>query len=119
MLKLEAKHIVKIMLSADAGCSCCARDLLKQFILMVPRWERMIEQMFYEEFENGRNFDNVPKRELKQEKYINNWWDNLEIEVKRDIIKKVLSWQTQKFRTRYFKRINRYLKEELAESYKE
>ncbi|MBA7525040.1 hypothetical protein ES705_17187 [subsurface metagenome] len=77
------------------------------------------KQMFYEEFENGRDINNVPKRKLKQEKYINNWWDNLEIEFKKDIIKKILSRQTQKFRTRLFKRINKCLKKELAVLYGE
>jgi len=77
------------------------------------------KQMIYEYFENERYIDNVPKRELRGEKHIVDWWDKLELEVKRDIIKKVLSWQDQKARTRHFKRMNRYLKEELAELSKE
>ncbi|GAI73906.1 unnamed protein product, partial [marine sediment metagenome] len=43
------------------------------------------------------------------------WWDSLSLEEKKPIRKEVLRWQTQKFRTRFFKRINKYLKEELAE----
>ncbi|GAI59623.1 unnamed protein product, partial [marine sediment metagenome] len=77
------------------------------------------KQMTYEEFENERGADNVPKRELKHEKYIDNWWDNLEIEVKEDIIKQILSWQTPKWKTRYFKRMNKYLEKKLAVLYKE
>ena len=72
------------------------------------------KQMSYEYFENERMGRDVPKRELKGEKYIDNWWDNLEIEVRKDIIKKVLSWQIPKFRTWYFKRMNKCLKKRLA-----
>lgn len=77
------------------------------------------KQMTYEYFENKRMRGDVPKRELKHEKYINNWWDKLEIEVKEDIILKILSWQTQKFRTRHFKRLNKCLEKKLAVLYEE
>jgi len=69
----------------------------------------------YEHFENGRVIEDVPKRELRGEKHINNWWDSLSLEEKKPIRREVLRWQTQKFRTRFFKNINRYLKEELDE----
>ncbi|MBA7542032.1 hypothetical protein ES705_34348 [subsurface metagenome] len=72
------------------------------------------KQMIYENFENERDIGNVPKRELKQERYIDDWWLGLEPEVKEDIIKKILSWQDQKFRTRHFKRINKCLEKKLA-----
>ncbi|MBA7564860.1 hypothetical protein ES695_07785 [Candidatus Atribacteria bacterium 1244-E10-H5-B2] len=72
------------------------------------------KQMIYENFENERDIGNVPKRELKQERYIDDWWLGLEPEVKEDIIKKILSWQTQKFRTRHFKRVNKCLEKKLA-----
>ncbi|MBA7568509.1 hypothetical protein ES695_15255 [Candidatus Atribacteria bacterium 1244-E10-H5-B2] len=71
-------------------------------------------QMIYEYFENKRDIKDVPKRELRGEKYIDKWWSGLELEVKEDIIKKILSWQTQKFRTRHFKRINKCLEKKLA-----
>ncbi|MBA7559258.1 hypothetical protein ES695_11400 [Candidatus Atribacteria bacterium 1244-E10-H5-B2] len=74
-----------------------------------------LKQIIYEQFENERSIEDVPKRELRGEKYIDNWWDSLSLEEKKSIRKEVLSWQTQKFRTRFFKCINRYLKEELAE----
>lgn len=77
------------------------------------------KQINYEYFENERMAEDVPKRELKHEKYIDNWWDNLEIEVKKDIIKKALSWQTPKFKMRYFKRMNKCLEKKLAVLYRE
>jgi len=72
------------------------------------------KQITYEYFENKRDIKNVFKRELKGEKYIDKWWLGLELEVKEDIIKKILSWQDQKFRTRHFKRINKCLEKKLA-----
>jgi len=72
------------------------------------------KQFTYEYLENERDIKNVPKRELKGEKYIDDWWLKLELEVKEDIIKKILSWQDQKFRTRHFKRINKCLEKKLA-----
>ena len=77
------------------------------------------KQMTYEHFENRRMIEDVPKRELRHEKYIDNWWDNLEIEVKEDIIKQILSWQTPKFKTSYFKRVNKCLEKKLAGLYRE
>ncbi|GAI66885.1 unnamed protein product [marine sediment metagenome] len=77
------------------------------------------KQDTYEYFQNDRMAEDVPKREFKHEKYIDNWWDKLEIEVKEDIIKQILSWQTPKFKTRYFKRVNKCLEKKLAVLYEE
>jgi len=77
------------------------------------------KQITYEYFENERDINNVSKRELRGEKYIDKWWLGLELEVKEDSIKKILSWQDQKFRTRHFKRINKCLKKKLALLYEE
>ncbi len=74
-----------------------------------------LKQVIYEQFENERAIEGVPKRELKHEKFLDDWWDRKDLEEKKSISKEVLSWQTQKFRTGFFKRMNRYLKEELAE----
>ena len=74
-----------------------------------------LKQVIYEQFENERAIEGVPKRELKHEKFLDDWWDRKDLEEKKSIRREVLSWQTQKFRTRFFKHINRYLKEELAE----
>lgn len=86
-------------------------------------WEKEVnledKQMIYEDFENERSFSNVPKRELRGEKYIDDWWLKLELEKKKDIIKELLSRQDQKFRTRLFKRINRCVKKKLAVLYGE
>lgn len=77
------------------------------------------KQAFYEYFENERDIYvvKVSKRELKGEKFIDDWWDKLEIEVNQDIIKEVLSWQDQKFRMRHFKHINKCLEKKLAVLY--
>ncbi|MBA7617433.1 hypothetical protein ES703_24747 [subsurface metagenome] len=77
------------------------------------------KQTIYEYFENRRMIEDVPKRELRGEKYIDDWWFKLEIEVRQDIIKGVLSWQDQKFRTRHFKRMNKCLEKKLAVLYEE
>ena len=73
------------------------------------------KQMIYEYFENERMIEDVPKRELKGEKHIDNWWNRKDLEEKKSISKEVLSWQTQKFRTGFFKRINKCLEKKLAE----
>ncbi len=77
------------------------------------------KQMIYEYFENERMIEDVPKRELKGEKHIDNWWNRKDLEEKKSISKEVLSWQTPKYRARHFKRMNRYLKEELAGLFEE
>ena len=72
------------------------------------------KQMIYEYFKNERIIEDVPKIELRGEKHIDNWWDRKDLEEKKSVSKEVLSWQTPKHRARHFKRMNRYLKEELA-----
>jgi hypothetical protein len=74
-----------------------------------------LKQVIYEQFENERAIEGVPKRELKHEKFLDDWWDRKDLEEKKSISKEVLSWQTQKFRTGFFKRINKCLEKKLAE----
>jgi len=78
------------------------------------------KQAIYEYFENdNRIIEDVPKRELRGEKHIDNWWNKKDLEEKKSISKGVLSWQTQKFRTRHFKRMNKCLEKKLAVLYEE
>lgn len=72
------------------------------------------KQIFYEEFEKRRRFEDVDKGELKNENYIDSWWAGLEIEVKKNIQKEVLSWQTKEFRSKHFKQMKKCLEEKLA-----
>jgi len=85
------------------------------------------KQMIYENFVNERNIEKVPKKELKDEKYIDIWWGQLEIEEgfdyevlsKQYIYKKVLSWQEPKFRAKILNKIIRCMKKKLAGLYRE
>ena len=69
MLKLEAKHVVKIMLSDNDQCSVCKNDMLKKLISMFPRWERMINQMYREKFGAGLENEDL-REEGKEEKKV-------------------------------------------------
>ncbi len=72
------------------------------------------KQMIYEYFENERNIKDVPKKELKDEKYLDIWWENLDIEERKTINKEVMSWQKPGFRSKHLKYIQKCLKKKLA-----
>jgi len=41
------------------------------------------KQFEFEGYENNRDTEDVPKGELKSEKFLDNWWSNLELGSKR------------------------------------
>ena len=71
------------------------------------------KQMIYENFENERNIKGIPKKELKDEKYIDNWWRELVLERKISIYKKVMSGHTKESRSEIFKDMEKCLKKKL------
>lgn len=75
-------------------------------------------QMIYEDFVNGRDYEKVDKKELKDEKFLTDWWEYLDLEDKKLIYKEVMSWQDPEFKARHLKRINKCLKKKLSLSYK-
>jgi len=76
------------------------------------------KQMIYENFENERNIKGIPKKELKDEKYIDGWWENeLNLEGKKDIYKEVLSWQDPKLRSSVLNKIIKCIKKKSAVFY--
>ena len=75
--------------------------------------------MIYEHFENERDIKDVPKKELKDEKYLDSWWDNLDLEGKKLINKEVMSWQKPEFKSKHLKYMQKCLKKELALLYKD
>ena len=72
------------------------------------------KQMIYENFENERDTKDVPKKELKDEKYLDIWWENLDLEERETINKEVMSWQKPGFKSEHLKRIQKCLKKKLA-----
>ena len=75
------------------------------------------KQMIYENIENDRDIESVDKNELKDEKYLDVWWDNLDIEKRKNIYKDVISWQEPKVRSEILNYIGKCLKKKLAELY--
>lgn len=76
------------------------------------------KQMIYENIENGRDIEGVDKNELKNEKYIDNWWENeLILEERKNIYKEVISWQEPKVRSKILNYIGKCLKKKSAELY--
>ncbi|MBA7537099.1 hypothetical protein ES705_29365 [subsurface metagenome] len=76
------------------------------------------KQMIYENFENGRNIEGVDKKELKDEEYLDNWWENrLILEERKNIYKEIISWQEPKDRAEVLNYIGKCLKKKSAEWY--
>jgi hypothetical protein len=72
------------------------------------------KQMIYENFENDRDYEKVDKKELKDEKYLDIWWDSFDFEDKKLINKEVISWQKSEFRSEHLKRMQECLNKKLA-----
>lgn len=50
MTKIEAEKVIKIMLTADYGCSTCARHLVDQFTESFPEYKELAEVLFKLEY---------------------------------------------------------------------
>ena len=50
MTEAEAKEIVKIMLTADGGCSVCSADLLTRLVRSFPEYKKTTEDLYKQEF---------------------------------------------------------------------
>lgn len=80
------------------------------------------KQMIYENFENNKNWDHIPERKLKTEKFIDLWWDKLELKPgydpevlsKKYIYKRMLSCQDKEMRTEILNFVEKCLKKKLA-----
>jgi len=42
------------------------------------------KQFMFEGYENNRDPEDIPKKKLKDEKFLNDWWDSLELGNKRE-----------------------------------
>ncbi len=71
------------------------------------------KQSIFEVYENKRSYKNIPKEELKNEIYLNNWWSELVLESKISIYKKVMSGHTEESRSEIYKDMEKCLKEKL------
>lgn len=78
------------------------------------------KQFIFEGYENNRDLENTPKRELKSEKFLDDWWANLEIGSKRKYEgKKFIYWWVMdplppEQKTPILKNTQKCLKEKLA-----
>lgn len=52
----EAKRVVEIMMTADGGCSSCARDLLEEFSETFPEFRHVCGEAFKEMFDRFPDF---------------------------------------------------------------
>ncbi len=71
------------------------------------------KQSIFEVYENKRSYKNIPKEELKNEIYLNNWWSELVLESKISIYKKVMSGLTKESRSEIYKDMDKCLKGKL------
>lgn len=71
------------------------------------------KRFILEKYENDRDSKSMPKEELKNEIYLNNWWRELSLESKISIYKKAMSGLTKEVRAEIFKDMEKCLKEKL------
>lgn len=78
------------------------------------------KQFMFEGYENDRDIKDIPKKKLKDEKFLNDWWDKLELGSKREGEgKKFIYWWVmngleQEQKTPILKHTQECLKEKLA-----
>ncbi len=71
------------------------------------------KQSIFEKYENDRDSKSMPKEELKNEIYLNNWWRELVLERKISIYKEIMSGLTKESRSEIFKDMEKCLKKKL------
>jgi len=72
------------------------------------------EQEIYENYKNGRSLKDTPKKELKDEKFLNTWWAGLDFEEKKFIYKNDIVAYDKKTRSMIFNDMEKCLKKKLA-----
>jgi len=78
------------------------------------------KQFMFEVYENNRDSEDIPKGELKDEKFLNDWWDNLELgdrhkyEGKKFIYWSMMDPLTPEEKSPILKNTQECLKEKLA-----
>ena len=78
------------------------------------------KRFIYEYFVNYRSLKDTPKKELKDKKFLDTWWNNkIDIETKKQTYKEVMSWQTPKFRAESLDRIIECIKKKSAVLYRD
>lgn len=55
MTKTEAEKTIRIMLTADYGCSTCARQLIDQFSESFPEYKELAEVLFKLEYTTDKS----------------------------------------------------------------
>lgn len=70
-------------------------------------------QWIFERYVNDRYFGDVPKKELKDESYLDNWWGGLDLEDKKTIYKNVMRLMIPEEKKHYSKKIEKCLKKKL------
>ena len=71
------------------------------------------KRFIFEKYENDRDSKSMPKEELKNEIYLNNWWRELVLERKVSIYKEAMSGLTKESRSEIFKDMEKCLKKKL------
>ena len=71
------------------------------------------KRFIFEKYENDRDSKSMPKEELKNEIYLNNWWRELVLERKISIYKEIMSGLTKESRSEIFKDMEKCLKKKL------
>lgn len=72
-------------------------------------------QDIYEIWTNDRGFEDTPKDELKDEEFIDKWWDNLTIENKEVIVKNCEGAYRAKDEEEHKRLIEKLLEEQIKE----
>ncbi len=71
------------------------------------------KRFIFEKYENDRDSKSMPKEELKNEIYLNNWWRELVLERKISIYKEIMSGLTKEARSEIYKDVEKCLKGKL------
>lgn len=72
------------------------------------------EQEIYENYKNGRELKDTPKKELKDEKFLKAWWSGLDFEDKESVYKNDIVAYDKKTRSLIFNDMEKCLKKKLA-----
>lgn len=70
-------------------------------------------QFIYEGYVNKRAVEDIPQGEAKSEDYLNNWWNELDLEDKKYIYKVIMKELTKESRSSILKDVESCLKEKL------
>jgi len=77
------------------------------------------KQIMYEGYQNKKDIEDVPKKELKDEEFLNEWWPELEIEDWEYIYKVMMKELTKEHKASILKNVYECLEEKIKREQEE